>query len=305
MFRCARFAVLAWVAVGALGCTGLAVGAIGNSLGKGGGTYAQDDDPDLIAAAIPFGLKTVESLLDAEPEHRGLLLAATRGFTQYAYAFTQAEADYIEEADFRRAAHMRRRAKRLYKRAIAYGLRGMDAEYEDFLKRLRTSPKELLDEVVDEHEDEDVGLLYWTAISWAAAVALDKEDAALAAELDLVELLMNTGFRMEPSHGAGAFHDFFMVWHGGRPPAGGGSIERAEHHLKESLKVSGAQRVAPLVSFAEVVVIKQQNRARFTELLNRALAFDADTVPRHRLANLVAQKRARWLLAQADDLFLE
>ena len=32
--------------------------------------------------------------------------------------------------------------------------------------------------------------------------------------------------------------------------------------------------------------------------------FDADRVPAHRLANLLAQSRARWLKARAEDLFL-
>ncbi|PYQ47942.1 MAG: hypothetical protein DMF78_22480, partial [Acidobacteria bacterium] len=32
---------------------------------------------------------------------------------------------------------------------------------------------------------------------------------------------------------------------------------------------------------------------------------DVDAVPDMRLANLVYQKRARWLLGRADDLFVE
>jgi len=39
--------------------------------------------------------------------------------------------------------------------------------------------------------------------------------------------------------------------------------------------------------------------------LQQALAVDADGRPEMRLANLVAQRRARWLLARVDDLFLE
>ena len=291
---------------GALGgCSGVAVGFVGDALAKGGGTYARDDDLELVAEATPFGLKTMESLLDAEPEHRGLLMAATRGFVQYAFAFVQSEADYVEATDFRRAAELRRRAKRLYHRAIQYGVRGLDGEYEGFLTRLRTDAPATLAEVADEHEDEDVPLLYWTSLAWAASVALDKDDAALAADLDLVEAMMHLGFRMEPDFGEGAFHDFFVVWYGGRPAAAGGSDARAEEHLSASLQASGGKRLAPLVSFAESVCVKQQNRARFQELLKRALDFDVDSAPAHRLANLVSQRRARWLLDRQDDLFLE
>jgi len=38
-------------------------------------------------------------LLAETPRHGGLLLAASRGFTQYAYAFIQEDADEMESRD--------------------------------------------------------------------------------------------------------------------------------------------------------------------------------------------------------------
>ena len=46
--------------------------------------------------ALPFSLKLIESALAENPKHEGLLLAATHGFAQYAYAFVQMDADEIE-----------------------------------------------------------------------------------------------------------------------------------------------------------------------------------------------------------------
>ena len=39
-------------------------------------------------------------------------------------------------------------------------------------------------------------------------------------------------------------------------------------------------------------------------MLERAIAVDPDRQPRDRLATLVAQRRARWLLGRIDDLIL-
>ena len=47
----------------------------------------------------------------------------------------------------------------------------------------------------------------------------------------------------------------------------------------------------------------EQNRAEFDALLARALAVDVDRRPEWRLANLVAQRRARWLLSRTEALF--
>jgi predicted anti-sigma-YlaC factor YlaD len=52
-------------------------------------------------------------------------------------------------------------------------------------------------------------------------------------------------------------------------------------------------------------VVGRQDRKEFTGLLDAALAVDPDAAPQYRLANIVAQRRARWLLARIDSLFLE
>ena len=279
----------------------MAVNALGDALAQGGGTYARDDDPELVRDATAFGLKTMESLLDAQPDHLGLHLAAARGFTQYAYAFLSSEADYLEASDYPRAAELRKRARKLFVRARRYGLEGLSLLAENFEARLKTNPAAVLAEI----DEEGVGLLYWTAASWAAAVGLDKDDATLAAGLDLVELLIKRAIVLDPNYEAGGLHDFLVAWDAGRPAGGGGSVVRARQHMADSLAASKGLRMAPLVTFAEQGTTKLKDPKEFESLLQRALTFDVDSAPQYRLANLIAQKRARWLLSIKDDLFLE
>jgi len=52
----------------------LAVNKVGNALAGGGTTFASDDDPELVKAAVPFSLKLMESLLAENPRHEKLLL---------------------------------------------------------------------------------------------------------------------------------------------------------------------------------------------------------------------------------------
>ena len=51
----------------------IAVGKLGDTLAEGGNVFASDDDIELVGDALPFTLKTVESLLVEVPEHKGLL----------------------------------------------------------------------------------------------------------------------------------------------------------------------------------------------------------------------------------------
>ena len=81
----------------------MAVNKLGDAMASGGSTFESDEDPDLVAAAIPFGLKMYESLLAESPKHTGLLLAAATGFTEYAYAFVDLKAEETQEESVDRA----------------------------------------------------------------------------------------------------------------------------------------------------------------------------------------------------------
>src|SRR6266853_373321 len=105
-------------------------------LAESGATFAADEDPELIKAAAPFSLKLMESFLAENPRHPGLLAAAASGFTQYAYAFVQQDADETEPRDLTAAEALRARANRLYLRAKGYGLRGSQVPWFCFVSVL-------------------------------------------------------------------------------------------------------------------------------------------------------------------------
>ena len=59
-----------------------------------------------------------------------------------------------------------------------------------------------------------------------------------------------------------------------------------------------------MVSFAEAVCVQKQDLKQFEALLQQALTINLDVKPEWRLANLVMQRRAKWLLSRTDQLFL-
>lgn len=293
-------AALLLAAVPACSIKKIAVNSLGNALAEGGSSYAKDDDPELVWEAVPFGLKTVEGLLEQSPRHKGLLYAASSGFVQYGYGHVQQEADFAEAADLARATALRERAKRLYRRALEYGFRGLEVDFPGFRDALRKDPQAALARTRREH----VPLLFWTALAWGAAMSLSKEDAELTADQALSEALMRRCLVLDEAYEYGSGHDYFISYEG-RGAQAGGSVQRARGHLERSLALSGGRRAFPLVSFAESVSVAAQDRKEFKALLERALFVDPNAHPEVRLSNLIAQRRARWLLARADELFVE
>jgi predicted anti-sigma-YlaC factor YlaD len=278
----------------------IAVNKIGDALSSGVSSYATDDDPELIRDATPFGLKTIESLLQESPRHRGLLLSACSGFTQYGYAFVEQDADFAESKDYARATELRARARRLYKRAFDYGFRGLEVDFPGFRERLRQNPEEALARTRKEH----VPLLYWTGSALGAAIAISKDNGELTAQQPQMEALMRRALALDETYDQGSIHDFFISYEG-RSDAAGGSMKKAREHFEKSVALSHGSRAWTYVNLAEVVSVAEQKRKEFQELLAKALAIDPDKVPDLRLSNLIAQKRARWLQDRADELFVE
>ena len=153
-----------------------AINQIGNAIASGGSTYEQDDDVELVGSALPFGLKLIESLLEESPKHAGLLLAATSGFTQYAYVYVDQSAEQTLGEDVERAGQMQARARRLYGRARGYGLRALDRRYPGIASELDKEPKAALART----QRRDVPVLYWTAAAYGLAISASRNEIGRA-----------------------------------------------------------------------------------------------------------------------------
>jgi len=298
--RAVALIVVVAVALSGTGCTTVALGWAGRAFSSTGGTFASESDPELVRGATPFALKAMEALLERTPDNVELLRALAADFTEYAYAFVQSDADELEAKDFTGAQQLRARAAKLYARARNYGQRGLEARHPGLLALLATHA----DAAVALLSRDDVPFAYWTGLAWGAQIAVSKTDLALVAQLPQAAALMSRALAVDEAYDDGAGHDFFIVYDA-RSASMGGNIAHAHQHFNRALEISHGQRLAPLVAWAEAVCVQQQNVVEFKSLLERVLAFDVDSVPEVRLANMLSQRRARRLLAQRSDLFLE
>ena len=276
-----------------------AVNKIGDALASGGATYTSDDDLQLVGAALPFGLKLIESLLDESPKHKGLLITACEGFTTYAYVYVQQEAGMVAEQDLEQAREMRTRARRLYLRARAYGLRRLEASYKGITDRIARDPRSALSAV----KKEDVPALYWNAAALGLGISVSKNDAEMLAHLPEVEAMLERALELDESWNEGALHAFQVTLASARP--GQPDYPKIRRHFDRALQLSGGSQAGLYVAYAEAASINKQDRSEFVSLLNKALAIDPDQYKDVRLANIVAQERARWLLERVDDLILD
>ncbi|HUJ27278.1 MAG TPA: TRAP transporter TatT component family protein [Myxococcales bacterium] len=260
-----------------------------------GGAFARDDDPELVRDAVPFALKTMESLADQLDDHVGLRLGMARGFTQYAYAFVQQPAELGAPPDV--AQQQMLRARRLYVRARDYGLDG--------LKLSRgVTPEQLHDAaVLQKFTKEDVPLMYWTFAPWAAAIAADKRDLDLIGDLPVIAAMLDRALALDESYDQGALHEFAITFDPARPE--GTTPQQQKAHFDRARALAQGEKISPLVTWAQTVSAAAQDKGEYEALLKEAASYDVNQpkARKNRLANVLAQRRAKYLLEHEEDVF--
>jgi len=297
MLRRTPILVLA-IAIALSGCSikRTAVNMVGDAFSGGGGVYAQDDDPELVRDAIPFGLKTYETLLATSPDHQGLLLAAASGFVGYAYILGQ-DADMNPSADAKHARAERLRISKLFLRGRDFAMRGLEVSHPGFNATFAKDAKAALAMTTK----EDAAFLYWAGAGWAGAVGSRKGDPKLIADLPNAAALVGRVLEIDETYEAGSAHEFFITYEGTRP---GGSAAAAREHYKRALELSKGERASVHLALAEAVSEHEQNLSEFRSLVRAALAVDPDKVPDLRLVNTMSIRRAHWLEDRIPELFV-
>jgi predicted anti-sigma-YlaC factor YlaD len=277
----------------------IAVNKVGDALASGNSVFETDNDIALVGDALPFALKMTESLLAKSPRHRGLLQTACQGFATYSYLYVQDEADRVAETDIDAAERIRARARRLYLRAHEYGFRAMDATHRGAADAFGSDPNAAL---ATFRKKSDVPLLYWNAAALGLAVSVSKGDARMLARLPEVEAFVDRALALDDTWQAGTLHEFMVILAGAKP--GKPDFDRIENHYRRALELSDGKRASLYVAYAESVSVARQDKQSFEDALKKALAVDPEKYADVRLLNVVARRRAEWLLSRADELIL-
>ena len=295
-------AALVLLAAGGCSLQRLAVNAVAGMLSSSGSStvFTGEEDPQLVADALPFAMKLYESLLAETPENTELLLATGSMFAMYANAFVQTPAGMLPETEYPQRLEALARAKHLYLRGRDYCLKALELRHPGLRARLEAGDPAALEKT----GAEDLPYLYWAAASWMGAFSAEPFDMELLLTLARPLALMARAFQLEEGYNKGAIHEFYISVYGSLPASLGGSQEKARYHFAKAVEYAGGLTAGPYVALATSVSIPAQNASEFRELLGRALAIDLQASPENRLVNLLSQRKARWLLEHIEDYFL-
>jgi hypothetical protein len=270
-----------------------------DALSSTAAAYAKDDDPEFVRLSAPSTLKMMEMLIEDQPAHPGLLLGACSGFAQYAYGFLQVSAEEAETPESAAARELRNRAEKMYDRARQYCTRLLELRHRGISAALARDALAPLGAMTK----TDVPSLYWMGVSMAGAASVAANPLLRINQLAIGRAVLSRALALDETWENGAIHEAFIALDGRQPALLGGSTARAREHFTRAVELSGGQSAWAYVTLAESVSLPEANRTEFERMLRAALAIDIDKTPGLRLANAIAQRHARFLLARTDRLF--
>ena len=281
----------------------MAMKAVSDALTTEGSSdvFTGDSDPKLVGDALPFAIKMYESLLQANPEHQGLLRTTGSLFVMYANAFVQKPAEQLPRDMYAERQAAMVRAKKLYLRGLELLYRGLELKYPGFDGAFQ---KNTLPDVLAKMKKEDVPSLYWAAAGGLSAYSLNPFDLNLGLRIQEFFALVQRAYDLDPDFNSGALDDLFLLFYASVPESMGGDKSRAEIYYRRELEKSRGLLAGPYVSYAQAVAIPAQDYDTFKSCLQAALAIDPDADPSNRLVNIISQQKARYLLDSAAQYFI-
>ncbi|MGD8471657.1 MAG: TRAP transporter TatT component family protein [Desulfobacteraceae bacterium] len=264
----------------------MTVGSAATLLEEVSNSANKQSDLRVIREGMPAYLMLIDGMVEAVPDNARLLITAAQAYASFASAF-------VEDADTEYA-------RTLYEKAKKYALQALELRG---LKNPVLKPFDAFEEALNRLGKDDVPYMFWTATCWGSWIRLNLGSMAAVAELPRVEALMKRVLVLDEQFYFGGPHLFMGIWFASRPKMAGGDLTRARHHFQKALKFSQGKFLMTQVYYADHYARKTFDKELFVSTLKNVVNAKADQIPQLTLLNTVAQKKAKELLAEADDYF--
>ena len=274
----------------------------------GAAAMESDDDLDMLQQALPANIKLMEALLASDPHNERLLVLLARLYGSYTFLFLDGRIEAIPSASTGPATGtvplttLKDRAVRYYGKGMGYALRALEVRHPLAGERLYQVAEAA--PFVQSLQAKDLSALFWYGFNLSGLINHSRDSVAAVARGHLVEKSMQRVLQLQADYYHGNAHLILMAFYASRSPMMGGNLGRATEHYRQLKTMHGDSLLLPDLFFARYVLVQQQDRSQFEQLLS-AIQTSADPDPRFRLLNHVARQRATLYLSMVDRLFEE
>lgn len=285
LLRFSKIVALCLLALGASGCVGLVNKASQRFADNLSTAILNENDPGTVRDGVPSYLLLLDAMIEGNPDDDGKLLSASRLYGSYAGGF-------VAEPE---------RAKRLALRAFDYAKRATCIRLKPFCDVLAQPFDPFVAELA-KIGAKDLDVLAGLGAAWAGRIQQDSGDWNAIADLPKVEALYERILALDPNYDGGAPYMVLGVLNSLRPAQYGGKPELGKQNFEKAIALSQGKNLMAKTLYAQYYARLLFDQELHDRLLNEVLAA-APEAPKLTLMNVLAQERAKALLASGKDYF--
>ncbi|MBR3671975.1 MAG: hypothetical protein IKN68_04990 [Spirochaetia bacterium] len=275
-----------------------------NMSGDAAAVFMEDNDPELVGDALPVILKMMDMMAATAPDNSAVKSSAGSMYVMYANVYLQGKGAILPYDQWEEQKELYDRAKKNYRRGYDYIMDSLELKHKGFKAAFAEGN---YDTAFGGFRKEDAADLYWGGAAVLAGVSVDILDPHFASDRDGAVQMLFKALELDPDFGNGMLDEIMMQYFASLPEGMGGSMEKALYHYKHGVELSKDNMVSIHVSYASTICTKNQSQEgydEFTAVLEDVLARDVESIKENRLANIISQRKAAWLLENRDDYFL-
>ncbi len=242
----------------------------------------RESDLEIAEHFLANNLKTIEILLEKNPDNKDLNLAAAQGFGAYAMGF-------VENSE---------RAANLYSRGVDYALNALPPD-KHFTKKVTTDQ---LSKLLPKFTEEELPALFWTGYNWGMNTLANLDKPENLVNLAKIEMIMSRCLILDESYYFHGVDLFYGAYYGGRPKMLGGDPDKGKTFFLKNINHHPNILIGKYF-YAQYFAVQTYNEKLFDSLLKEILAYDLEQNPDYRLLNAIAKKKAYQLLQNKDNYF--
>jgi hypothetical protein len=262
------------------------------------GAFSQESELELARASIPGGLKQLEGFLLVTGKRRDVLQMLAEGYCGWGAGFLQDdwEAEVLERGGDGRA--LAESARVALGRCARYAAWQLPAP----LDRVMELPEPAARAALAAARPADAVPLYRIASAHATLLGVTGE-LLLALRAPRMIAVLRRVVALAPELDDGQAQLLLAVLLASAPRVAGGDLDEAERRLAAARQRSGGRLLIVDVLEARAVAVATGDRARFFAALVRAATTAPSVWPERRLANELAQRKARRYLRVGERAF--
>ena len=265
------------------GCANLMSGITSQLADDLADSILNSEDIDTVREGVPAYLLLIDSFLRSSPDSEDLLLAASN----LNGAFSALVVD-------------ENRIKRFSDKSMRYVEHAACVSKSPLCDARQQSYKDF-EQIVSLLKINDVQIAYSLGVAWVGRLQANSDDWAVIAELSRAKRLMERVIELDENHENGGPHLYMGGMETLLPASMGGKPEEGRVHFEKAIEINDAYLMTKVI-YAQQYARLMFDQELHNRLLNEVLLAEP-VVEGMTLTNLIAQERAKDLLASSRDYF--